>query len=255
LFGTYLLYRYCFSLGAGSTPFYRMNTHALSMGLNGIIFINAFVMLVQTSGWKDFLFLLLATLYPGACFFIALDGLRRERRAVGATGGGIFSCAETRILMVAAVLGLVFLPFYYLYAVPHLDNFGRHTSAGHFDRAQMESLVAQVRQQKFSDEKDFNWDVIAGKATLLPATTIDEGIRVANWVWARRTEDQKLDVVIMTVNGGHAVSYGFAYSDKILVPEKDPDSEVLLLDVPGMNETSPEEKIDEHWWEVFDDKD
>jgi hypothetical protein len=123
------------------------------------------------------------------------------------------------------------------------------TSTGPFDRKQMESLVSQVRLQRFEGEKTFYWQEISGTAKLVAD---NRGKRV----WAIHNENQQLTVVIHIWGGSHWGAAGFAYSD---VPFVRSESQLeappggCTLDLPGpLRAAYPQKQIDAHWWPVFD---
>jgi hypothetical protein len=125
--------------------------------------------------------------------------------------------------------------------------------AGPFHRPQMESLVAQVRSQKFDGRKDFKWAEVSGTAMLLTVATQGND----SLVFAERSTDQTLKVVIVIHNEGHMGAYGFAYSDVPLQPLHDSlapeDKDLLQLELPGpLRNSRPKMQIDSHWWEMFD---
>ncbi|PTX92166.1 hypothetical protein DB346_24810 [Verrucomicrobia bacterium LW23] len=124
-------------------------------------------------------------------------------------------------------------------------------NAGWFNRAEMESLVAQVRQHQFVGDKYFAWTMVSGKATLLPGT--EEG----NALLARRSQEGKLTIAIITRDYHHAGVFGFAWSEAGFSPTMDvaySDPNRLILDVPSsICYTRKGLQIDAHWWEVFND--
>ncbi len=160
---------------------------------------------------------------------------------IGGVAGGVCAAA------------LVFI------ALPHI--LGIPSNAGSFDRAKMENLVAQVRNKKFSGDRQFYWTAVSGTTALSTEAPADPNL------WAERIDDQDLKVVIWTKNGGHAsFSYGFAYSDVPLAPDGIPkDSPVFFTSGPNEviahSATLPFgdpglhsiRRIDAHWWEVYDD--
>ena len=171
----------------------------------------------------------------------ARDAASRQKIAlvVGGFCSGI-------VLTIGLAIGLYVGAF--AYAVVSTPN-----NAGPFHREQMESLVAQVRSQKFYGEKDFKWAEVSGTARLLTVATKGND----SLVFAERSPDQTLKVVIVIHNEGHMGGYGFAYSDSPLEPVRDPlapeDKDLLRLELPGpLRNSRPKMRIDSHWWEVFD---
>ena len=118
------------------------------------------------------------------------------RKIVGCIAGG--SCAA--LLFFTALFRALEIP----------------SDAGRFDRAKMEGLVAQVRDQKFhGGEKKFYRADVSGTSKI--STTAEAGFPN---VWADRTEDENLKVIIWTNGGGHnPYVYGFAYSDVPFAPD------------------------------------
>jgi len=120
-------------------------------------------------------------------------------------------------------------------------------TAGPFKRAQMESLVAQVRLQEFIGKRLFFWKKTSRPPTLLTGSAGGQEI------WAERTADRKLKVVILTEDDGYRGAYGFAFSETPLSPSPDATGAVHL-DVPGpLTASSVKQQIDAHWRQVFDD--
>ena len=102
------------------------------------------------------------------------------------------------------------------------------------------------------ESKSFRLDDLDDPGSLRPSAAAERRARGqgAGDVWAQRTADGKLKVVIETRDLGHAGEYGFAYSEAPLIPTK-LDGEWLSLDVPGrLNLVLPRMRIDDHWWEV-----
>jgi hypothetical protein len=131
--------------------------------------------------------------------------------------------------------------------LPLLSSCG-DSGAGPFHRKDMENLVDQVRRQKFDGEKIFAWNAGAGLPTLLPWGSGGQQ------VFAKRDHSGVLTVVILTAGGGHYGACGFAYSDRPFAPTPDKTGRVAL-DVPGpMRASFLKLRIDDHWWEVFDDE-
>lgn len=132
-------------------------------------------------------------------------------------------------------------------------------TASGFDRRRFEAVVAEVRRRP----------IRAGEQVALrladptvPSSTrlIEAGEGVvrgggAGRVWAERTKDGHLKVVIETQDAGHAGEYGFAFSEVPLkaVPL---DASWSTIDVPGrLTVVGANAKIDEHWWAVLDNLD
>jgi len=174
-------------------------------------------------------------------------------RKIGGFAAGFFSPFVLLIGILSLTIGLRETIFFadLICFVPR--------DAGPFHRAEMESLVVQVRSQKFEGKKGFIWTEQSGVATLLPKPQTGAAyIFESRWVEAERGADQHLKVVIVTDDEGHAGTYGFAFSDVPLPPTPDEnypeDKSRLQLDVPSpVCFSYPRMQIDAHWWEVFDD--
>ena len=187
--------------------------------------------------------------------FVCIKFVRRRRRGKSESVAAADSATPhwTRIYwkIMGLIAGGVCVTFLFFAAIPRiLEN---RPGAGRFDRAKMEGLVAQVRNEKFSGERQFYWTAVSG--TLAISTSTAAGYRI---LWAERAEDQNLKVIIWTNGGGHTPSaYGFAYSD---VPDSltffssGPNSTIshpttAAFDVPGLHLMK---RLDAHWWEVHD---
>ncbi len=167
------------------------------------------------------------------------------RRALGIVTG---------VFLVVGTAAAVYL-CYWLYT---LFTAPLHPAAGPFNRTQMEEIVAQVRAQKFEGYKNFWWIQATGTTDVLTGTTPGpwkEGSPPTLLVIAERYPDKTLKVVIVTSGGGRGGSAGYAYSDVPLQLSPDPSAEqagVQGLDLPGfLYDSSAGMKIDEHWWQVF----
>ncbi|MEI9896463.1 MAG: hypothetical protein WDN28_22025 [Chthoniobacter sp.] len=106
-----------------------------------------------------------------------------------------------------------------------------------------------MRLQEFAGEKMFYWQEISGTTTLVADKRQKQ-------IWAVRDMNQKLIVVILTEGGSHWGAWGFAYSDTPFVQKSnqmEAPSGGCSLDLPGpLQAAFPKEKIDAHWWPVFD---
>jgi hypothetical protein len=127
-------------------------------------------------------------------------------------------------------------------------------SPGSFDRSWCEAVVQQVRALGIApgETRELRLDALRDPSSLrlrrpgeMPAR--GEG---AGYVWAARTPDGKLAVVIETRDLGHAGEYGFAYTEAPASP-KPYGGNWQSLDVPGhLTFVLPQMRIDDHWWEV-----
>ena len=135
-------------------------------------------------------------------------------------------------------------------------------NAGTFDRQRFEGVVDQVRELglKPGESADLRLDDVyqpkslrlrKANEELEEALAKEEIVKRAGDVWATMTADGKLKVVIETRDLGHAGEYGFAYSEALLAPTPPAWSrDVLRLDLPGDLYYS-RRKINDHWWEVY----
>ena len=120
----------------------------------------------------------------------------------------------------------------------------------------MNAIVEVVRQQQLGSGlwSEYQIDDFSNPKTIRVVT--NSGRRN---VWAWRTTDGVLTVSIMTKVRGHFGDYGFAYSDIPLNP-KTIEGKTFLYGItprgqevgtPGMI-YEPRERINEHWWKVWD---
>jgi hypothetical protein len=125
---------------------------------------------------------------------------------------------------------------------------------GGFDRRRFEAVVEEIRRRPLrpGEEAALRLDPKApGSVHLVEAE--EELVRGggAGRVWAARSKEGHLKVVIETRDLGHAGEYGYAYSDAPLklAPL---DANWSTVDVPGrLNIVGPDARIDEHWWAVL----
>ena len=132
-------------------------------------------------------------------------------------------------------------------------------SAGAFDRARFEAVVAEVRRQPMNAGAHARFRLVdpTDAGSLRPISENDPLARGqrAGLVWAERTKDGQLKVVIETRDAGHAGEYGFAFSEVPLVPMR-MDQHWSTIDVPSkLNIVDADSKIDEHWWIVLNNLD
>ena len=109
--------------------------------------------------------------------------------------------------------------------------------------------MQQVRLQRFTGEKTFRWQMVAGTATLVADVRQRQ-------VWAARDRNQRLTVVILLRGGSHYGATGFAYSDAPFVRSRSQEEAPpggCTLELPGpLGAAYPQKQIDAHWWPVFD---
>jgi hypothetical protein len=127
-------------------------------------------------------------------------------------------------------------------------------SPGLFHRSRFEAVVAEVRRLPFPPDEvvEFYLDDISDPRSLRPRGEDDFlPIGKGGHVWAERTGDGHLKVVIETTDSGHAGEFGFAFSDLPLGPVR--STGYPQVDVPGYLNfvDGPESQIDEHWWSVY----
>jgi hypothetical protein len=118
----------------------------------------------------------------------------------------------------------------------------------------MEGIVQQVRLMDLKPDTDhaLRIDDLTKPQSIRfvkEGEAFDRGQGEGN-VWARRSLDGHLLVVIETKDLGHGGEYGFAYSDLPLSP-KPFGGAWLQLDLPGpLKYVLPNMKIDDNWWRV-----
>jgi len=160
------------------------------------------------------------------------------------------------IVALLAAVGAVMLGSFALWAL-----FG--TGPGWFHRQRLEAVVAEVRRMHLPPcatcEVALRLDDLSDLQSLHERGE-DEAYEPGagrGRVWARRTEDGNLTVVIETRDCGHAGNYGFAFSDGPLkaVPFMG-SSDWFRVDVPGhLYLVARDGQIDEHWWSVLNNLD
>jgi hypothetical protein len=158
------------------------------------------------------------------------------------------------------VMGIQLLGFLGLMMVPLVGPLALFISAENnanfFIRSRYEAIVEEVRLAglKPEERKEFVLEDLSISKSLrpcIPAGESHQALRIGH-VWAEKSAEGKLKVVIMTRNMGHLGGlYGFAYSDVPLTPVADKDWDgCFWLEVPGMHMTSSNGQIDNHWWKV-----
>ena len=122
-----------------------------------------------------------------------------------------------------------------------------------FDRRKLEAVVEEIRRRPIRPEEVVALRIdptVTGSVRLVEARERVVRGRGAGWVWATRTKEGHLKVVIETRDMGHLGEYGYAYSEVplTLVPL---DEHWSTVDVPGrLSLVAPDAKIDDHWWAV-----
>lgn len=125
---------------------------------------------------------------------------------------------------------------------------------GPFERARWEAVVRRVEALGVApgETKELRLDDLEEPMSLRPRRPEEgrERGQGAGSVWAQRTPEGRLMVVIETRDLGHAGEYGFAYSEVPLSPTAFGGG-WLSLDVPGHLQLAlPSMQIDERWWGV-----
>ena len=135
-----------------------------------------------------------------------------------------------------------------------------------FDRKQMESLIAQVRLRAFIGDEQLWWKMVSGSATIVPEpypkwTAAPGGgvVQVprpdgrARMLYARRTPEGKLTVVIMTEWGSHASHQAGSFTTTHHPSNTLIKMDLFELDVPGsdLGVATSRQIIDAHWREVY----
>ncbi|APR80776.1 Hypothetical protein A7982_06123 [Minicystis rosea] len=123
---------------------------------------------------------------------------------------------------------------------------------GSFDRHRFEAIVAEVRRLPIEPGQQVTLRAgdLGDPRSLRP---VGDEPRVrgkgAGLVWAERTREGKLKVVIETSDQGHMGEHGFAFSEVPLQP-KPLDARWSTVDVPG-HLNIVDARIDDHWWSVL----
>jgi hypothetical protein len=159
---------------------------------------------------------------------------------------------KTAAIALGVVLGLGVLSVvgFVLYLLP---------TAGRFDRHRFEAVVAEVRRRPLpaGQQVALRLDDPAEPRSLRLVGDDEDLVRGrgAGLVWAERTNEGHLKVVIETRDAGHAGEYGFAFSE---VPLKAVPlgTDWFTVDVPGrLTIVGADAQVDEHWWTVLNNLD
>jgi hypothetical protein len=126
---------------------------------------------------------------------------------------------------------------------------------GGFDRRRFEAIVEEARGRDIAPGETVALRVRPFSSQLVETDARLERGDGAGRVWASRTKDGRLKVVIETRDLGHTGQYGFAYSDVQLTPQR-LDENWSTIDVPSkLQIVDADAKIDEHWWRVLNNLD
>jgi hypothetical protein len=138
-----------------------------------------------------------------------------------------------------------------LYAVA----FKTQQNPGKFDRVKLAQVVSKVRSMvpNGTEEMRLRLDESLHPESIRQLESTEwfmRGDNVGN-VWASKSANGDLKVVIQTKDLGHGGEYGFAYSDVPLMVT--PFGEHwFFIDVPGrLNIVTPRMQINENWWKVL----
>jgi hypothetical protein len=149
------------------------------------------------------------------------------------------------VLVALACLGALVVCAVLLYRLPAPSG---------FDRRRFEAVVEEVRRRPLRPGEQLALRL--GPEAPGPVHLVDaeeELVRGggAGRVWAARTKEGYLKVVIETSDMGHAGEYGYAYSDVPLTLSP-LDTSWSTVDVPGrLNIVGTDARIDDHWWAVL----
>jgi hypothetical protein len=229
--------------------------YPLALILTGFCLTIGYYLDFRLSGLDDFYWVKVAGLVALiALFFRCIMGLLAKPREPGsAARSKMRGWLNDLTLTTVAVGFFVCLPAIVV-AIYFVVSIGIEQNPGPFDRPRLEHIVQMARQQDLKEEQIFVLDA-AGSLKKLQDDVYGTGDPPLPIIYASRASDGSLRVTIVTVNLGHAGMYGFLYSDKILRLESDPDTHNLVIpDVPGLGPTTSEDKIDDHWWKVFDNE-
>jgi hypothetical protein len=126
---------------------------------------------------------------------------------------------------------------------------------GGFDRRRFEAVVEGARGLAIPPGETVALRMLPFSSRLVETEARLERGDGAGRVWANRTKEGHMKVVIETRDLGHAGQYGFAYSDVPLTPER-MDENWSTLDVPSqLRIVDADARIDEHWWRVVNNLD
>ena len=106
--------------------------------------------------------------------FVCIKFVRRPRRGKSESVAAADAVAAPRTPIYWKIMGCVAgggcVTFLFFAAVPRI--FENRPGAGRFDRAKMEGLVAQVRNQKFNGERQFYWTDVSGTPAISTGTRV-----------------------------------------------------------------------------------
>jgi hypothetical protein len=123
-----------------------------------------------------------------------------------------------------------------------------------FHRPVFEAVISKIRKAGLpaGTVTEFKLDDLSNPNSLRPVKLgeVFPGWHGAGVIAALPSSAGDLKVVIRTRDNWHFGQGGFAYSDTPMTPEQDDEGKWFLDGVPGLSETKPDLKIDEHWWRV-----
>jgi len=133
------------------------------------------------------------------------------------------------------------------------DSPGRAPMAIPFDAKTMNEVVANIRQRgiKPGETIYLRLGSLTAPASLHernPATYMRG--REAGNVWANRADNGELTVIVTTLDGGHAGSLGYAYSE---TPPPQASGQFALAEDAehSLSCTDAHNKVAEKWWAVW----
>jgi hypothetical protein len=154
-----------------------------------------------------------------------------------------------------------------IFAVAAIVGFFLERHAWHPDRhkvdlSDMNEVVAKIRAAELlpGEVREFELKNLLDPESLRPWVTPPMGPiappeKGVCHVWAQMTREGHLKVVIETVHHNHGGNYGFAFSDVPLSPIPWADGKGFSIDVPGpMTSVAADGRVNEHWWEVYDNR-
>lgn len=157
----------------------------------------------------------------------------------------VIACSVFAVIAIPVVVGMRLFGF----------GFSSPRGADSFQRAPMEAIVGLIRREAIPPHAEKEYFIADLSAPILAPFDPNSQSDRPGHIWVRKAWDGTLTVVVLTKYAGHAGSYGFAYSDRSLLPRAEGEG-WSRLDVPGtLFLVEPSMKIDAHWWEVLNNLD